>query len=94
MNSPRMIWCRKYQQELPGLARAPFPGARGQKLFEEVSQQAWQEWMKVQTRLINEKRLAVLEPKTQEYLQQQLENFLDNKEFEDAEGFVAPTQKP
>lgn len=50
----RQVFCRKYQQELEGLDFAPFPGAKGQEFFETVSKQAWQEWLKHQTTLINE----------------------------------------
>ena len=53
----RQVLCRKYKQELEGLDFAPFPGAKGQEFFETVSKQAWQEWLKHQTTLINEKRL-------------------------------------
>ncbi|HNG46126.1 MAG TPA: oxidative damage protection protein, partial [Agitococcus sp.] len=50
----RMVMCRKYQQEMEGLAFPPFNGAKGQTIFETVSKQAWQEWLKHQTMLINE----------------------------------------
>ena len=52
----RQVFCRKYQTEMEGLDFAPFPGAKGQEFFETVSKQAWQEWLKHQTTLINEKR--------------------------------------
>lgn len=47
---------------MEGLDFAPFPGAKGQEFFENVSKQAWQEWLQHQTTLINEKRLNVFEP--------------------------------
>ena len=50
----RTIMCRKYNEELPGLERAPFPGAKGQDIFDHVSQKAWADWQKHQTLLINE----------------------------------------
>ena len=53
----RMVFCRKYQRDMEGLDFAPFPTPKGQELFETVSKQAWQEWLKHQTLLINEKRL-------------------------------------
>ena len=49
----RTVICRKYQREMEALERPPFPGPRGQKIFEEVSKQAWQEWIAHQTLLIN-----------------------------------------
>ncbi|MCF5060246.1 oxidative damage protection protein, partial [Pseudomonas proteolytica] len=53
----RTIMCRKYHKELPALERAPFPGPKGQDIFDYVSAQAWADWQKHQTLLINEKRL-------------------------------------
>ncbi len=50
----RKVFCQKYQAELEGLERAPFPGPKGEWVFEHVSRQAWQEWLKHQTLLINE----------------------------------------
>jgi len=87
-----MVHCRKYQQELEGLDFPPYPGERGQALYESVSKQAWQEWLKLQTLLINEKRLNLLDPETQKYLSIQLEKFLDNEEVDRAEGYVPPSE--
>lgn len=86
----RMVFCRKYQEELEGLLKPPFPGLAGQKIFEDVSKKAWQEWLKHQTLLINEKRLELFCPETQKYLAEQRELFLSNSDFEQAEGYVAP----
>ena len=74
----RLVMCRKYQQELEGLAFAPFPGAKGQALFDNVSKQAWQEWLKHQTMLINENHLNVMQPTTHVFLDEQREKFLSN----------------
>ncbi|PWF32326.1 hypothetical protein DBB30_34060, partial [Yersinia pestis] len=38
------FFCRKYQADMEGLDFAPFPGPKGQELFDTVSKQAWQEW--------------------------------------------------
>lgn len=85
----RTVFCRKYQQEMEGLATAPFPGAKGQELFETVSKQAWQEWLQHQTTLINEKRLNVFESEAKKFLEEQREKFFNNDEtLEKAEGLV------
>lgn len=88
----RTLFCRKYQQELEGLARPPYPGERGKTIFDTVSKRAWQAWLQHQTMLINEKRLNVLEPSTQTYLQDQLEKFLSNQPFDRAEGYTPPQE--
>lgn len=89
----RMVFCRKYQQQLEGLERPPFPGPKGQAIYDNVSKQAWQEWLAQQTMLINEKRLNVMDPATKVYLDGQRERFLDNEAFDQAEGYVPPEQK-
>ncbi|MEY1662917.1 oxidative damage protection protein [Isoalcanivorax beigongshangi] len=87
----RTVFCRKYQQQLEGLPRPPFPGAQGEKLFAEVSLKAWQEWLAEQTRLINEKHLNVMDPNTRSYLDVQREHFLNNEPYDRAEGYVPPS---
>ncbi|SFC26698.1 Fe-S cluster biosynthesis and repair protein YggX [Marinospirillum celere] len=84
------VFCRKYQKELEGLEQPPMPGAKGQELYNEVSKQAWQDWLEHQTRLINEKHLKVFEPETRQYLLEQMDKFLDNQETDQAEGYVPP----
>jgi len=74
----RQVVCRKYQNEMAGLEFAPFPGPKGQELFDTVSKQAWQEWLQHQTTLINEKRLNVFEPDAKKFLEEQREKFFSN----------------
>ena len=84
----RLVFCRKYQTELEGLDFAPFPGAKGQEFFEHVSKQAWQEWLKHQTTLINEKRLNVFDPEAKKFLEEQRTKFFNNDDSDEkAEGW-------
>ena len=86
----RTVFCRRLQQELPGLDRPPFPGPAGQAFYESVSKQAWQDWLKHQTLLINEKRLVLTDPATATYLAEQRERFLSGQAVDRAEGYVPP----
>jgi Fe-S cluster biosynthesis and repair protein YggX len=86
----RTVFCRKFQQELPGLSLPPYPGAKGQEIFDNVSQQAWKEWQKLQTMLINEKQLSMMKPEDRTYLQQEMDKFLANEDHDQAEGYVPP----
>ena len=86
----RMVQCRRLKQELEGLDAPPFPGPAGQRIFETVSKRAWDEWLAVQTRLINEKHLNMMEPEARKYLSEQREKFLAGEDAEDAEGYVPP----
>jgi len=87
----RMVMCRKYQQELPGLERPPYPGPKGEAIFQDVSKRAWEEWTAHQTMLINERRLNMMDPEDRKYIQQQMDRFLAGEDYEKAEGYVPPS---
>lgn len=84
----RTVFCRKYQQEMEGLAMPPMPGAKGQELFGQVSKQAWQDWLAHQTTLINEKHLNLMNPEHRKYLLEQMDRFFDNDAVDKADGYV------
>jgi len=84
----RTVHCRKYNEELPGLPVPPYPGAKGQELYETVSQKAWGEWLQQQTMLINEKHLSMADAEHRKYLKEEMEKFLSNEDFDQAEGYV------
>ena len=71
----RMVQCVKLGREAEGLVKAPMPGELGQRIFEQVSQDAWREWVAHQTRLINEYRLVLADPKAREFLRSEAEKF-------------------
>ena len=72
------VYCKKYKEELPALDRPPYPGPRGEEIFNSVSKKAWMEWLQLQTMLINEKQLNLAEKETRDYLNDQLDKFLNN----------------
>lgn len=88
----RTVFCRKYQQDLEGLDKPPYPGPKGQDIFDNVSAKAWGEWTAHQTMLINEKQLNMIDAESRKYLQQEMEKFLDNQDFDQAEGYVPPSE--
>ncbi len=87
----RTVFCRKYQAEMEGLDQPPYPGPKGQEIFDSVSRQAWQEWQSHQTMLINEKQLNMMDADSRKFLQGEMDKFLAGEEFEQAEGYVPPT---
>jgi Fe-S cluster biosynthesis and repair protein YggX len=64
----RMVQCIKLGHEAEGLERAPYPGELGQRIFEQVSKEAWAAWLKHQTMLVNENRLNLAEAHARKYL--------------------------
>jgi Fe-S cluster biosynthesis and repair protein YggX len=84
----RMVFCRKYQKELPGLAQPPLPGAKGAEIFNEVSEQAWKEWQANQTMLINEHRLNLMDASSRQWLVTEMDRFFANETYAKPAGYV------
>ena len=86
----RMVNCSRLKKEAEGLERPTYFGELGQRVFENVSKQAWQEWLKHQTMLINEYRLTPVDPKARKFLEQEMEKFFFGEGSTAPEGFVPP----
>jgi len=71
----RTVNCVRLKKEAEGLERQPYPGDLGKRIFDSVSKEAWQEWLRHQTMLINENRLSPMDPKARKFLEQQMEQF-------------------
>ena len=72
----RTVYCQKTQQEAEGLARPPWPGELGQRIYEHIGREAWQQWLTYQTMLINEHRLSPRDPATRAMLASEMQRFL------------------
>ena len=86
----RMVNCIKLGVEAEGLDFPPLPGELGKKIFENVSKDAWQQWIKLQTMLINENRLSLVDPRARQYLQEQVIKHFFGEGADAAQGFVPP----
>lgn len=86
----RLVKCVKLGIETEGLDAPPFPGPKGQEIFEKVSKQAWQQWLSKQTMLINEYKLASFDPKAKVFLEEERRKFLFEGNTEMPEGYVPP----
>ncbi|MGH8286164.1 MAG: oxidative damage protection protein [Steroidobacteraceae bacterium] len=84
----RMVQCVLLKTEAPGLDRPPYPGPLGQRIFENVSRQAWAQWINHQTTLINEYRLTPIDPKARKFLETEMEKFFFGAGSQKPEGFV------
>jgi len=86
----RMVQCAHLKKEGEGLARAPYPGDLGQRIFDNISNEAWQLWIKHQTILINENRLSPIDPKHRAFLEEQMEKFLFEGAGDMPDSYVPP----
>ena len=87
----RMVQCVKLGREAEGLEAPTYPGELGQRIFEQVSKEAWQQWLGRQTILINEYRITPVDPKARKFLEEEMEKFFfGDEETELPGGFVSP----
>ncbi len=89
----RMVMCAKLGRELPGLEAPPVPGPLGQRIFNEISEEAWQMWLQQQTIMINHYGLNLADPATRKLLQQQMEEFFFGENARMPEGWTPPAGK-
>lgn len=71
----RMVECTVLKTQAEGLEYVPYPGELGQRIYENVSKEGWQRWLKHQTMLINEYRLTPMDPKARKFLVAEMEKF-------------------
>ena len=84
-----MVFCVRYKKEMEGLEEPPFDSEFGQKIYKNVSQAAWGEWVDRQKMLLNEYRLQPWTPQAQKFLVEQMEQFFFGEGLGDARAVQA-----
>lgn len=87
-----LIFCKRLKKDAAPLLKPPFPGALGKEIFENISKQAWSEWVTHQTMLINEYRLSMIEAKSRQFLKEEMNKFLFGEGTDKPAGFT-PLEK-
>jgi Fe-S cluster biosynthesis and repair protein YggX len=87
---PRTVYCSYLKREAEGLDRIPYPGELGQRIYDNISKAAWQQWLAHQTMLMNEYRLSPIEPKARKFLADEMEKFLFGAGSAKPDEFVDP----
>ena len=88
----KTIFCVKLKEEQEALDSPPFPGPLGEKIFNEVSKQAWRMWLAHQTMLINEYRLSLVDSKAREFLNQEMQNYFFGEGAAKPAGYKPPEE--
>lgn len=88
----RTVHCIKLGQDAEGLDFPPAPGELGKRIYESVSKQAWADWLKHQTMLINENRLSLADARARQYLAAQLEAYFFGAGADAPAGYTPPQQ--
>ena len=86
----RMIQCIKLGKQAEGLDFPPVPGELGRRIFENVSKEAWQQWQRHQTMLVNENRLSLADARARKYLQAQMEQYFFGDGADMPSGYTPP----
>ena len=89
----RMVHCAKIGKELPGLDRIPWKGELGQRVYDNISKEAWKLWVEYSKMVMNEYRLNPLDPNSQKIMGEQMEQFFFGEGAKLPEGYVAPKAK-
>ena len=89
---PRIVHCVKLGREAEGLDYPTYPGELGRRIFENVSKEAWKQWLEHQKMLVNENRLNLADKKARDYLKEQMERHFFGEGAERAQGYVPPTK--
>jgi Fe-S cluster biosynthesis and repair protein YggX len=87
----RTVECVLLKRAAEGLERAPYPGELGRRIYEQVSKEAWAQWLRHQTLLINEYRLTPIEPKARKFLESEMEKFFFGSGSQAPQGYQ-PTE--
>lgn len=86
----RLVQCVHLKKEAEGLSFAPYPGALGQRIYQQVSKEAFEMWKRHQTMLVNENRLNLADAKARQYLVRQMESFFFGDGADQPQGYVPP----
>ncbi len=90
----RKVFCVKFQREMPGLDEVPFEGhPLGQRIYDNVSKDAWKMWMEHMKMLMNEYRLNLGTQEAQEFLLKQMEDYFFGEGSALPPDYVPPRQK-
>jgi Fe-S cluster biosynthesis and repair protein YggX len=89
----RMVNCIKLGQVLPGLKAPPTPSELGKKVYENVSQQAWNDFLELFKMVINEYRLDLTSPMADQVFEQKMEEYFFSGDVQMPEGYVPPNQE-
>jgi Fe-S cluster biosynthesis and repair protein YggX len=89
----RTVKCIKLGKDLPGLESSPWPGELGQRVFENVSAEAWKMWEERMKMILNEYRLLPFQKEAQDLVAKQMEEFFFGASSAMPPDYVPPRSK-
>ncbi len=92
MSEPRLVKCRKLGKELPGLAKPPYKNELGKRIYEEISKEAWDMWVRDSVKYVNTYRVDLTSPEGQKFMFEQAEIYFGFKEGQLARTAFTPAE--
>lgn len=91
--SERIVHCRKLDKDLPGLAKPPFRNELGQRIYNEISKEAWDMWRRDSVKFINTYRVDLASPDGQKFMFRQCAIYFGMEDGEAAQtAWTPPTE--
>ncbi|WP_440875776.1 oxidative damage protection protein [Thalassotalea sp. PLHSN55] len=84
----RTVFCQNLKKEAEGLGFQLYPGELGKRIFDNISQEAWTNWQKKQTMLINEKKMNMMNPDDRAFLENAMTAYLFEGKEPEIEGYT------
>jgi len=95
MSEPRIVHCRKLGKDLPGLTRQPYKNELGKRIYDEISKEAWDAWVRDSVKYVNTYRVDLTSPEGQKFMLKQCAIYFGFEDGSLAEtAFVPAEQKP
>lgn len=91
----RTVFCQVLKAEAEGLETPPYPGDLGQRIFDNISREGWNQWLQRLTIIINENRLSTADPSNIEVIEQHMLGFLfgEGEQGQMPQGFMPAAGK-
>src|SRR5579872_4831094 len=90
---PHMVQCAKFGRKMEGLDRVPWKGEIGQRIYDNISKEAWKLWIEHSKMIMNEYRLNPLDPQSQKIMEEQMEQFFFGEGAKLPEGYIPQRAK-
>ena len=92
MTETRLVKCKKLGKELPGLVKPPYKNELGKRIYDEVSKEAWDMWIRDSVKYINTYRVDLTSPEGQKFMFDQAEVYFGFKDGKLADTAFVPAQ--
>src|SRR5690606_17148182 len=90
MSETRLVKCKKLGKELPGLPKPPYKNELGKRIYDEVSKEAWDMWIRDSVKYINTYRVDLTSPEGQKFMFDQAEVYFGFKDGKLADTAYVP----